>query len=335
MFRSRFLQTVITVCICAVLIVSLAPPTEAKSKYTITALGAWFGKTYMMGNFLWFVEHANKMAAEKYPGQLEIDYIGGPKKIPQSEQMDALKNGFIDMLFTNANLYAPAVPLVNGLALSDYTPWEERQKGVNDLLQPYHKDYLNVYFLSRMGRGMPYQIYSTKPIENYRDMKGLRLRASPLLIPFAKDASIVIKVQRPPAILKGLQNDQLDGVIWPKTAIVDWKWEKAIKYMVEPVMPFGGADVLLMNWDAWNGLPKHLQALLIAAVTDAEKQLMRRAENFMTEKYAYLKKSGVQTVQFSEEDAKRLHNTCRETVWEQLVRIDPQNARRLRDMITK
>lgn len=335
MFQIKFHLKLAALAVCAVAFVCLAQQAEAKSKYTITAVSAWPKQTYMVGNFMWFVNHANEMAAKQYPGQLEIEYIGGPKAIPLLEQIDAMRSGFVDMVFTAASYYAQAVPLMDGMSMSDYMPWEERNKGVNDFLQPFHKNSINAYFFSRMGSGMNYQIYSTKPIDTFQDLKGLRLRASPSVIPFAKAANAIAKVIPPPAIYKSIESGNLDGVLWPQSAIVDWKWEKVVKYMVEPVTNYTACDISLMNWDTWNGLPKHLQTLLIKAVTDAEHQLIRRAQNFITEKYAYLKESGVKVSKLPEADAERMLKTCREVLWADLMKIDPDNAKRLRDMITK
>lgn len=335
MYRNRLLQTLVAAGLCAIFIVAFAPQIEAKSKYTITAVTAWPIKTYMGVNFMWFVNRANELAAKKYPGQLEIKYLGGPKAIPRAEQIDALRGGFVDMNFTAASYVAPAVPLLDALSMTDYMPWEEREKGVNDFLQPFHKESINAYFFSRMGGGMNYQIFTTKPVETLADLKGLRLRASPSMIPFSKAVNAVTVVYPPPKIYGGIENGDLDGFLWPQGNIVDWKWEKVIKYMVEPITNYHACDITLMNLDTWNNLPKHLQKLLIQAVIDAEKQLMNRAEKYISEKYPYIQKAGVKVAKLSEAEGQKMLKLCRDELWAQLIEVDPENAKKLRSMITK
>jgi TRAP-type C4-dicarboxylate transport system substrate-binding protein len=76
----------------------------------------------MSANFQWFVERANRAAAEKFPGELEIVFKGGPEVMAASEQVTTLKDGVIDMVFTAASYYTSIIPAVDGMVMSALSP---------------------------------------------------------------------------------------------------------------------------------------------------------------------------------------------------------------------
>ncbi|MDH5696212.1 MAG: hypothetical protein OEZ00_06390 [Dehalococcoidia bacterium] len=64
-----------------------APPPE---KIVLKAVTAWPSTTVEAKDFLKFVDKVNTGAEEKYPGELEIQYLGGPETIPTKDQTEAL-----------------------------------------------------------------------------------------------------------------------------------------------------------------------------------------------------------------------------------------------------
>ena len=71
MFQKKRLQAMILSAICALMILAVSTTGEAKSKYTLNAVSAWPKNAFMVGNFIWFMDHANAMAAEQHPGEFE------------------------------------------------------------------------------------------------------------------------------------------------------------------------------------------------------------------------------------------------------------------------
>ena len=305
----------------------------AGAKVTLNAVSAWPKTAYMSENFLWFMERVNKVAAEKFPGQLEIVFKGGPEVMAASEQVTALKDGFVDMVFTAASYYTSVIPAIDGMVMSKLKPWEEREKGVNDFLQPIHKERANAYYLSRLGSGFNFQLYVNKPVSKLEDFKGMSIRSSPTNIPILKKLGTNPVVMPPGDLFTALERGVVDGYVWPEAHIRDWGWETVTKFMVLPPTPYDAADVLLVNLDKWNALPKPIQEMLITVAAEAERQCMARAASFKQDEIARLEKMGIQVIKLSEADAKRFLEMAHDALWSTLMERDPATSAKLREMI--
>jgi TRAP-type C4-dicarboxylate transport system substrate-binding protein len=96
---------------------------EAASKrIKLRAVTAWPKTVFEVQNFMKFLDMVKENVAKQYPGQLEIKYTGGPEVISNREQVEALRNGLIDMVFTTDGYYVSAVPEVNALSLTKIKP---------------------------------------------------------------------------------------------------------------------------------------------------------------------------------------------------------------------
>ena len=161
------------------------------------------------------------------------------------------------------------------------TPWEEREKGVFDFMQKIHADKANAYFLSRMGSGIPFQFYVNKPVKGLDDLKGMKLRCSPTLIPFLKKIGASPVMMPPGDIYTGMERGVVQGYVWPAAQIREWGWEKVTKYVLEPATPYQAIDVVLVNLDVWKKLPKQIQELLIESAKVEEHLTIERANKYI------------------------------------------------------
>ncbi len=331
-----------TIGYCVVVLLGLAlfvsptisrNPLAAGSKIKLNAVSAWPKTAYMSENFLWFVERANKVAAEKFPGEFEIVFKGGPEVMAASEQVTALKDGFMEMVFTAASYYTSVIPAIDGMVMSNLKPWEERQKGVNDFLQKIHKERANAYYLSRMGSGFNFQLYVNKPVAKLDDFKGMSIRTSPTNIPILKKIGANPVVMPPGDLYTALERGVVDGYVWPEAHIRDWGWETVTKYMVVPPTPYDAVDILLVNLDKWNALPKPIQSMLNEVAAEAEHQCMERAAKFKQEEIARLEKMGIQIIKLPDAEAKKFLEISYNALWDTLMERDAATSKQLREMI--
>ena len=72
------------------------------------------------------VEWVNRVNT-MFPGELKIEYRGGPETIPAVEQVEALRKGIIDINFNVGSYYAPQGAEFNAFQLSRISPMEERK----------------------------------------------------------------------------------------------------------------------------------------------------------------------------------------------------------------
>ena len=123
--------------------------------HTLKAVSAWPKNVYEVQNYLKLIEIIQDKVDQNYPGELKIQYIGGPEVFPNREQVEAARNGLVDMVFTTVGYYVSALPVVDGLNLTRLKPWEERKQGVNAFLETLHQEAVNCFYL---GRGSLYPL---------------------------------------------------------------------------------------------------------------------------------------------------------------------------------
>lgn len=315
--------------------VSLTSVSQAASKITFQAVTAWPKNTFMVQNFMRFMDRVNQKAAEMYPGEFELKYKGGPEVISFKEQVEAVRTGLVDMVFTATSYYTSIIPVGDGFSASALKPWEERDKGVFDFMEKIHAEKANAFFLSRMGSGIPFQIYLNKPIKTADDLKGLKLRASPTLIPFLKKIGVNPIMMAPGNIYTALERGVVDGYVWPAAQIREWGWERVTKYVIEPAIPYQAIDVVLVNLDVWKKLPTHLQDLLKSAAKEEEFRTIVRSMEYIPRENAELQKMGIQFITLPEQDAKKLADIALSALWEVVIKRDPVNGPKFKEMISE
>jgi TRAP-type C4-dicarboxylate transport system substrate-binding protein len=306
---------------------------EAKT-ITIKAVTAWPKSVWEVGNFNKFMDIVKERVAQKYAGQLEIQYAGGPEVIPNQEQVEAARMGVVDMVFTTDGYYVSAVPEINALSVSMLDGWEERAKGVNAFLDKIHQEKVSCVYMGRLGHNLPFTIYLTKPVKGLDDLKGLKIRCSPTLVGFLKKIGANPVVIPPPEVYTALERGVVDGFTWPAGLIKDWGWEKVTKCVLQPGV-YNGANVLVMNKKKWDEIPADLQKLLIEAEDEAARLAKQRALDLIKNEKEALQKMGVLYVELPSADAKKLTDAAYSALWDVIIEKSPVNGPKLREMVTK
>jgi len=334
MDRKRLFRRFLWVCMALILVVSMASVgIAAPKKVTIKAVSAWPKTVYEVQNFLKFIEMVNQNVKKQYPGQLEIKYAGGPEVIPNREQVEAARNGLVDMVFTTDGYYVSAVPEANALSLTKIRPWEERARGVNDFLDKIHREKVNCVYLGRMGNGLPFMVYLTKSVKS-ADLTGLKIRCSPTHINFLKSLGAQPLVIPPPDVYTALERGVVDGFVWIAGLIDDWGWQEVTKYIIN--VPFyTGANVVLINKKKWDQIPQHLQKLLIETEEQAEHYTIDRAQALMKKKFEAYRKLGIQFINLPPAEAKKFSDAAYSALWNVVIKKSPENGPKLREMVSK
>ena len=107
---------------------TVSGPVKAET-FTLKAVTAWPKTASEYKAFTTFTDLVEQMVAKKYPGELKIQYIGGPEAVKTPDQVQALQRGMVDMVFTTNAYYLSVLPEVDALKLSVFTPSEERAVG--------------------------------------------------------------------------------------------------------------------------------------------------------------------------------------------------------------
>lgn len=306
---------------------------SAAEKITIKAVSAWPKTVFEVQNFMKFLDIVKANVAAKYPGQFEIRYLGGPEVMPNNEQVEALRNGLVDMVFTTTGYYVSVVPEADALNVSWLLPWEERAKGVNELLNKVHEEKINSYYLGRIGPGIPFTLYLTKPIES-ADLTGLSIRCSPTHVAFLKKLGAKPVVIPPPEVYTAMERGVCQGLIWPAALITDWGWDKVVKYTVDPAF-YNGANVILLNLNTWKKLPKNIQDLLIASEEEAEHYAIDRGKKRIREGEEKMAKQGMKVIKLPEADAEKVVDAANSSLWEVVMSKSPETGQKLKALFVK
>lgn len=240
-------------------------------------------------NFVTFIPTSNpehavlfrpfiKMVNERAKGELVINERGGPEVIAANDLLAAVKKGTIEMTNCPTSFYGSSIPGSDTTRLSEVV--EREVPGCFEYIQSlYAKE--GVYYLGRSqikGQNFLFTFYR-KPVASTKDMNGLRiggasasyntfyqsLGMTPLNIPLSEYYT---------AVERGVVDACASSIqmwfgqgIWEKTPyFIDHGWSR------QP-------SALIINMDAWNKLPAHLQKLLKDTQVDFENQWYIGNEN--------------------------------------------------------
>ena len=313
-------------------VLSVIPAVSIGAEKTVTlkAVSA-FPQNNKMNDAFWMLQ---KKVKEKSKGQLEIAWGGGPEAIPTFQLVEALRNGVVDLAWTAHTFNVAQLTVAEGAKLSKLTPWKEREKGVFDFYQKVYQTKLNAYFLGRGTPGLTYNLYTTVPVKNIGDFKGMTIRVTPAYKVFVEALGAAPVTTDPGEVFTSLERKMVRGYGWPSLGISDFGWDEVTKFVIEPA--FYQVDVIaLVHINAWNKLPKDLQDGLNVSMQEVEREALEHFAKLISQDREKIKKKGVQEIRLSGEEGEKYLQTAYESSWKEVLRKDPQLGAQLRDLLTK
>ncbi len=329
--EKRFVITFFVVFFVFAALVTPSGPAQAQP-VTLKAVTAWPKTASEYKAFATFVDAAEQMVAKKYPGELKIQYVGGPEAVKTPDQVQAAQRGMVDMVFTTNAYYVSLLPEVDALKLSVFTPAEERAKGAWAYVNQLHEK-IGLYYLARLGLGTQFHLYLKKPIKS-ADLKGFNIRVSPMYLQVIKGLGGNPVVIPPTEVYAALERNVVDGYCWPSVGIGDWGWQKQTKYVVDPGF-YQVPNPLLMNLKTWNGLPKKLQDLLTEAAAESEKKVVADFEELAKKERPILLKEGIQVIDLPPAEKEKFLKVAYDEGWKDILAKSPQTGAKLKELLTK
>jgi TRAP-type C4-dicarboxylate transport system substrate-binding protein len=299
---------------------------------TLKALTAWPKSSTEYKAFSMFQESVDKIVAQKAPGELKIQFIGGPEAVKTTDQVEAVQRGMIDIVFTTNAYYVSILPEVDALKMSDFTPAQERSNGAQAYMNDLHKP-KGLYYLGRLGIQIPFRLYMKKPIQS-ADLKGLNIRVSPMYLQVIKGLGGNPVVIPPTEVYAALERNVVDGYCFPAVGIRDWGWEKQTKFVIDPPF-YTGPNPLVMNLAAWNKLPKKLQDILADAVKEAEVNVVAFYADLAKNEMAILAKEGIQQISLPVQEQERFLKVAYDEGWKDIIAKNPKTGPELKKLLTK
>jgi TRAP-type C4-dicarboxylate transport system substrate-binding protein len=306
-------------------------PAKAET-FTLKAVTGWPKTASEYKAFSIFTDLVEQMVAKKYPGELKIQYVGGPEAVKTMDQVQACQRGMVDMVFTTNAYYVSVLPEVDALKLSVFTPSEERAKGAWAYINQLHEK-IGIYYLARLGLGTQFHLYIDKPIKT-ADLKGLNIRVSPMYLQVIKGLGGNPVAIPPTEVYSALERNVVDGYCWPSVGIRDWGWDKQTKYVVDPGF-YQVPNPLLMNLNTWNKLPKRLQNLLTEAAVESEKKVVALFDDLSKQERPILLKEGIQVITLPPVESEKFLKVADDEGWKDILGKSPQTGAKLKELLTK
>ena len=307
-------------------------PVKAET-VTLKAVAGWPKTASEYKAFSTFTDLVEQMVAKKYPGELKIQFVGGPEAVKTMDQAQALQRGMVDMVFTTSAYYVSVLPEVDALKLSNFTPSEERKSGAWAYVNDLHEKKIGIYYLARLGLGIKFHLYLKKPIKS-ADLKGLNIRVSPMYLQAIKGLGGNPVNIVPTEVYVALERNVVDGYCWPSVGIRDWGWQKHTQYVVDPGF-YNVPNPLLINLKTWNQLPPKLRYLLTEAALEAEKKVTALFDDLAKQERPGLLKEGIQVIDLPPAEKEKFLKVAYDEGWKGVMGKNPQVGAKLKELLTK
>jgi TRAP-type C4-dicarboxylate transport system substrate-binding protein len=273
----------------------------------------------------------NKVNTE-LKGTLKVTWVGGPEIMAAFNQPEAVRKGVFQIGFLPAAYYNGILPEADAISLSRYDFKKEREKGgVWDYMVEHHRK-INMYPLGTWLYD-PFYLYVKKPIVKLDDLKGLKMRTAAKYDKMMKKLGIVPVTIEFGETYTALQRGVAEGFGWPTIGPREWGWLENTKYVID--IPFYARQntLILMNLDAWNKLPKDVQAKLIDITVKFETEMKAYFEKAIATERAEMEKLGVKRIKLSPEETRKYLETADSSFLEDLEKKMPDEVKILRPML--
>jgi TRAP-type C4-dicarboxylate transport system substrate-binding protein len=265
-------------------------------------------------------------------GNLQINFIGGPKAIPTFEVGNAVKTGVVDIGLSTGAFYTNVMPEADFLKLTQISVAEQRKNGAFAYINQVWNQKANMQYLGRMVENQPFHLYLNKKIDK-ADLTGLKIRITPVYRDFFQALGANVITTPPGEVYTALERGVVDGYGWPIGGIFDLNWQEKTKFRVDP--GFYDAEVsLVMNLDAYKKLsPKQRDYL--------QKQVLAlEGENgiwatYTTDETARQAKAGIQTISFDAAQAKAYRDKAYDTGWASAIKASPEHGPKMKALFSK
>jgi TRAP-type C4-dicarboxylate transport system substrate-binding protein len=265
-------------------------------------------------------------------GNLQLNFIGGPKAIPTFEVGNAVKTGVVDIGMSTGAFYTNVMPESDALKLTRMFVAEQRRNGAFDYINKVWNEKGNMQYLARMVENQPFHIYLTKKIDK-PDLAGLKIRITPVYRDFFQALGAQVITTPPGEVYTALERGVVDGYGWPIGGIFDLNWQEKTKFRVDP--GFYDAEVsLIVNLDKWKALTPKQRDYLNQQALAFEKQNDFWAK-FSQDEIARQAAAGIQTISFEGAQRAEFLNRAYEAGWAGVIKSSPQHGPRLRELFGK
>lgn len=269
-----------------------------------------------------------KQVNEGLKGKLKVNYVGGPEVITRYQQIDALKNGVIDIVFMVTADIQDKLPATSAMTLSRCSPQKERETGFYELIASELAKQ-NIKYVGRVQRGNFY-LWINKDAKSLEDLKGLKMRTGSLFDKFMRAFGMVPVTINAPEVYTALERGVVDGFGWPVLGPRQRGWLKKVKYVID--IPFFGNSNMIaaVNMDKWKALPADVQKKVVDITVAYEPKMTAYFNKLENEEWKKIGDS-VKKIKFSPAENKKYIETIYGVEWDAIAkRVSPEMLAKLK-----
>ena len=217
-------------------------------------------------------ERIAQLVEEMSDGQMQITVFGAGEQVPAFGVFDAVSSGSHQMGNSGGYFWKGKVPAAQfftgvpfGLTADEINAWTNRGGGLElwrEIYEPF-----NIYPIPAGNTGTQMFGWFNKEINSLDDIKGLKMRIPGIGGEVFKRAGGIPVTLPGGELFTALQTGVIDATEWvgPYNDLT-FGFQQAAKYYYYPGWHEPGSMLeLLINIDAWNSLPKHLQVIIETA----------------------------------------------------------------------
>jgi len=317
-------RAALSILFMAILCIFLVPPCTSSTLKTVT---------FATSNSVWVRNfHLLTKAIEaESQYRLRFVFVGGPEAIPPFEQIEAVRRGVVDVALLPAAYFVPQLPEADAMKLSRHSPMEERKNGIYAFYRNLMEERLNVIYLGKLAGGVSYRFYLKKTLER-PDLKGLKIRVTPIYEPFVRALGGVGVTTSPGEVYVALERGIVDGFGWPSIGIHEMGWHEVIRYMVEP--GFYQTDVcVLVNKEKWQGLSAGEQRLIEDIMDRSEGESYELSRKMAHQEKQLLLDRGIRVIEFHDAEKQYYLEAAYRAGWEKVMQKNPITGLELKKLM--
>ncbi len=286
----------------AVAAAAVMSSTVAWAEDKVTAVHAFPPFLVYTKTFLAMVDDIN----ERGKGIVQIEVRGGPEAIGMFQQPAAVRDGVVDMVHTPGSFYGANVPEIDAMVAATVSPMEVRANGGAAAMDAAHQKRFGVKHLGWIDGGVKFHIYSTKEPKfdenGVLDLTGVKLRDNPIYHAFFEALNATTSSMPSTEVYAALEKGVVDASAWTQIGIMDLKWDKFLKYRVDPA--FYNTDLgVIFNLESWNALTPESQALIQDVIIEWEQKSYDERQADIVTDAEKLAAGGMEFVSMSDEAA--------------------------------
>ena len=212
-------------------------------------------------------------------GRLKIDlYPSYGLDYKRGDSLLAVSEGLVEAVQDYGSHWVGIVPILGAGNLPlFYNNDEDHAKVLQKILRPVYEkelDKKNCKLLVLEGFPLTF-LFSRKPIVNVQQLKGKKIRVSakPVAEALSRMGVSTQAISLSEAIA-ALQTGVLDGQVWSMRAALIYKIHDVVHYS-SPWPFYGVENIIMVNKNVFQNLPKDLQQIVEAVSQDVEKKLIQ------------------------------------------------------------